>query len=489
MKKKNKRIVRVIALVLAALLLGGVIVSALFAAWAEPAIPERNQCEISLEYLETEQALHIMQRLVYINRSKVPMDRVVFYTAPNMLRRQSALMYEQEDLEALFPEGFTPGGIDLRDVRVDGAAAEYGFQGEDELYLRVACDIAPGARAEFTFDYYLLLSRCGAFTGAGDTDVRLGAFCFVPGVFDAATREFILKKPLPFTRWLYADAADYRVSVSLPDGYALASTGAQDGDHIVAEDAREFALVFGKRYRIIERATESGVRVRVFSPLRGAGLTAERAVRAVEQCEEWFGPYPVNELDIAKTDYPLGALSYPGLILLPETLMGAEGAMALRACVARQLFGLSAYPDPVSDAWLSDSVSRYVAYLMLEADEGRDAFVKAANRDWVPSLQITIPGGLNVSSDASLFNAKNYAVVVLDRGAAVLNELREAMGLQPMLEGLRRFYELRREGRTLTEADFVHCLDEAGGGSWEDFLADWIYNAGDYVNQQIDWYD
>ena len=33
------------------------------------------------------------------------------------------------------------------------------------------------------------------------------------------------------------------------------------------------------------------------------------------------------------------------------------------------------------------------------------------------------------------------------------------------------------------------ALDAASGGDWEDFLTDWVFNVGDYVNQTIDWLD
>ena len=479
--KRHRKIVRIIALVLVVLLVGGVVVGALISALAEET--PRHQYDITMEYLEDEQALQVSQRLIYVNQTGEALDRVVFYAMPNMLRRQSALMYDNEDLAAVFPAGFVPGGIDLKGVRVDGANAEYGFQGEDELYLRVACDLAPGQSAAFEFDYYLLLTRCNAFIGAGDTDVRLTAFCFIPGAWDGDNHEFALKKPLPFTRWLYCDAADYRVKLTLPEQYAVASTGALDGDVLTAENVREFALAFGKRYRVIERTTASGVRVRVFSGRRDAGRVAEDAVRAVEHCEAWFGGYPVKELDIAQSDTPLGPLNAPGLILLPD----GAGEMALRFCVAQQVFGLAAYPEPSADAWLSDSVSNYVAYLMLEADAGREAFLSAINRDWVSALQLTIPGGLTVTSDAGLSTARHYDIVVLRRGAVVLHELRDAMGLDMLLDGLKRFYDMGRAGKVLTEMDFVQCMDAASGRSWEDFLTDWVFNVGDYVNQTIDW--
>lgn len=487
--KNRKKVIQVIAIVLVVLLAGSVVVGALFAAMAEEQTPQRDQYTLSVEYMEEAQALHIEQRLVYYNRNGEPLDRVVFYAAPNMLRRESALMYENDDLEEVFFAGYAPGGIDLRSVAVDGEAADYGFQGEDELYLRVACDIQPGESAAFDFDYYLLLTACGAFVGAGETDVRLGAFYFIPGVYDEIGHVFLVKKPLPHTRWLYSDAADYNVSVQLPEGWMAASTGDAGGDVITAENVREFALCFSKRWRQTRRQTDSGMTVSVYSGRRDAGRIADMAVRAIGHCEDWFGPLPVKAIDICQSGYPLGALNYPGLVLISDELMDDRDGLekAVRFCVAQQVFGLSAYVEPSADAWLSDSVCEYLSYLMLEADRGHDAFLNAINRDWVSDLQLTVPGGLRVTSDASLFSAKTYATVVKTRGAVVFHELREAMGLEGLLNGLAEFRRMGADGHTLTEKELARAMDAATGGSWEDFLTDWVFNVGDYVEQTIDW--
>ena len=498
---RNKKLIKALAIALAVLLAGGVVFSALFSALSEEraeAAPRRNRCALSMEYLADEQALHITQRLNYVNPSKGRLEAVVFACAGNQFRRESALMYESDDLERVFFAGYAPAGVDLVGVTVDGEPAEYGFQGEQETFLRVACDLGPGESCEFRFDYYLLLMRCGAFQGVGDTDARLSAFYFSPGIYDEACGDFILKRPLAHTRWLYADPTDFEATLILPDGYMLAGVGEieREGEkwRVTAENVRELALSFGRRWRVVERETASGVAVRVLSNARGAAArAADLAVDAVERCEDWFGPFPYGRLDIAQSDYPLGALGFPGAIWLSSDLFTSanadEMAHALRFRVAQQYFGQASTAEPVADAWLSDATSEYVSYLLLEASEGRDAFLKAANRAWVPALQQTVPGGLRLTSDAALFNARDYDLVVLQRGAVVFHELREAMGLENLMSGLRKFYEMGLNGHVLTEMDLVAALDAATGESWEAFLTDWAFNVGDYAGQTIDWFE
>ena len=503
----KKKLIRIIAIVLAVLLAGGVVFGALFSALAEQptevGASGRHQYDLTMEYMADEQALHITQRLVYCNGSGRRLDAVVFYAAGNLFRRESTLMYDGDALEKVFFAGYAPAGIDLRSVHCDEKPTDFGFQGEGETYLRVDCAVDPGKRCTFEFDYYLLLMRGGAFQGVGDTDVRLSAFCFVPGVLNAETGQFDMKKPLAFTRWLDCEAGDYRATLALPVGWAACATGgaekASEADgvalwRIAADDVRDFALSFGRRWREETRQSASGVRVRALTNVRGAaGRVLDVAVDAIDRCEVWFGDFPVRTLTFAQSDDPLENQVFTGVVWLPTDLLAAghaDGlAQRIRFAVAQQIFGLSAWVEPSADAWLSDSVCEYVACLLLEAASGRDRFLAYVNRDWVSALQQTVPGGLHITSDAALFDERTYDLVVRQRGAVVMHELRLAMGLDGLVAGLRAFRELGRDGRMLTERDFVNALDAATGESWEAFLTDWLFNVGDYVEQDMTWYE
>ena len=133
----KKKLIRIIAIVLAVLLAGGVVFGALFSSLAEQPTevgnPGRHQYDLTVEYMADEQALHITQRLVYCNNSGRRLDAVVFYAAGNMFRRESTLMYDGDALEQVFFAGYAPAGIDLRSVRCDGKPTGFGFQGRGKL--------------------------------------------------------------------------------------------------------------------------------------------------------------------------------------------------------------------------------------------------------------------------------------------------------------------------------------------------------------------
>lgn len=500
MDNKRNRMVRLIALVLAILLALGAVSAALVTfAYAEEALPKSGyQCELTMEYLGEEQALRISQRLVYLNESGTALDRVVFYAPANVFRRQSALPYDSENLAEAFPAGYLPGGIDLARVLVNGEDCDWGFQGENETYLRVACDLQPGEKSTFEFEYYLLLTRNAAFMGISEDHWRLSNFYFAPA--NLHDGEFVLNGALSFTRYMDVPAMDFKASILLPEKLKLAATGSERialsekglaAWNIEAEDVRDFALVFGNNYREYSDQTASGVQLRL---LTGVKKTADDVMdvlkESIEVCEAWFGPFPFDQIDIVQADYGMDVLGHSACLWLDEDVLKEGGwalAHAVRRFVAQQYFGCSAWARPVSDAWLSDAVSEFIAYLVLEEVQGHDGYLAALNEQIVPALQLTIPGGLTVTSDASLFTAYEYDIVVRSRGAAVFHELYSAMGREDLIEGLRLFY--RKDADVLTEMDLALSFEEASGRSWEKFLTDWLFNIGDYVNQNIDWLD
>ena|GEM_PF-1208336 len=498
-RQENKRFwVRVLAIVLAVLLVGGTIISILVS-MAEEAAPTRDRYVMEMSYLEDEQALHITQRLAFVNRTVEYMDRVLFSAAANVYRRESALPYDEADLLKAFPAGYVPGGMDLVRVEVDGTAAEYGFQGENETTLRVACALAPGQGCEFLFEYYLLLTRNDSLLGKGDTDVRLSSFFPMPGV--PMNGGFVLRAPVSFTRSAETTEADYAVTLTLPAEYLACGTGnvrADDAEGgartwtFEAEGVRDFALSFGRRWREGRDTSESGVTLRVLTNVRGAEKRALVAAGdALRLCEAWLGAFPLDELTVAQSDYAVCPRSFPGVLWISEADIRDDAALksAIRFFVAQQYIGYAAWTEPVTDAWLSDAPCTYLALLMEEALEGHDAFLKALNAVVLDPLNITVPGGLTVTSDARDMSREEYELITIGRGTVVMHEMASAMGSDAFIAAMRLFYEAGLEKDVLEEADLVRAFDAATGGDWEAYLTEWLFNVDDYLAQRVEWYE
>ena len=484
MNKRKKQLARILALLLAVLLVLGTIASIVFGHAHGEETATRDEIALELEFFEEEQALQIRQRLRYTNRTGKHLDRVEFSVYANMFRRVTALMYEADVWQDVFPAGNAPGGVEFSRILVDGRSADWGMMGEEELFLRVACDLADGQTCEFTFEYTLLLTQNAASLGVGAMGWRLRGFYIQPLKYEYG--EFVAPEPLQHANYVYADRADYALTVILPERYLLAGPGeiasVDNGDGtrtwtLAADNIRELCLSVGMRWREYSAETASGTRLRLLANTRDAQKTLDMALETLEVYENWFGPLD-GDVTIAQSDYALGTLSLPGILWANEAAL--SDAMALRGALARQFFGYGAYPMPTEDAWLADSVSAYAACLALKEAEGESAFLEYLNGEILPEAQYTLPGGVEVTSSAAILTAAEYESLILGRGALVMHETCAAMGEETFLAALRLFYQRGLAMDVVGEYDFVDALDDASGGDWEAFLTDWLFNVADY---------
>lgn len=484
MNKRKKQLARILALLLAVLLVLGTIASIVFGHAHGEGTAVRDEIALELEFFEEEQALQIRQRLRYTNRTGKHLDRVEFSVYANMFRRVTALMYEADVWQDVFPAGNAPGGVEFSRILVDGRSADWGMMGEEELFLRVACDLADGQTCEFTFEYTLLLTQNAASLGVGAMGWRLRGFYIQPLKYEYG--EFVAPEPLQHANYVYADRADYALTVTLPERYLLAGPGeitsVDNGDGtrtwtLAADNIRELCLSVGMRWREYSAETSSGTRLRLLANTRDAQKTLDMALETLEVYESWFGPLD-GDVTIAQSDYALGTLSLPGILWANEAAL--SDAMALRGALARQFFGYGAYPMPTEDAWLADSVSAYAACLALKEAEGESAFLEYLNGEILPEAQYTLPGGVEVTSSAAILTAAEYESLILGRGALVMHETCAAMGEETFLAALRLFYQRGLAMDVVGEYDFVDALDDASGGDWEAFLTDWLFNVADY---------
>ena len=484
MNKRKKQLARILALLLAVLLVLGTIASIVFGHAHGEGTAVQDEIALELEFFEEEQALQIRQRLRYTNRTGKHLDRVEFSVYANMFRRVTALMYEADVWQDVFPAGNAPGGVEFSRILVDGRSADWGMMGEEELFLRVACDLADGQTCEFTFEYTLLLTQNAASLGVGAMGWRLRGFYIQPLKYEYG--EFVAPEPLQHANYVYADRADYALTVTLPERYLLAGPGeiasVDNGDGtrtwtLAADNIRELCLSVGMRWREYSAETASGTRLRLLANTRDAQKTLDMALETLEVYENWFGPLD-GDVTIAQSDYALGTLSLPGILWANEAAL--SDAMALRGALARQFFGYGAYPMPTEDAWLADSVSAYAACLALKEAEGESAFLEYLNGEILPEAQYTLPGGVEVTSSAAILTAAEYESLILGRGALVMHETCAAMGEETFLAALRLFYQRGLAMDVVGEYDFVDALDDASGGDWEAFLTDWLFNVADY---------
>lgn len=454
--------------------------------------------QLSMVMLEDSQAFAVTQTVSFENRTGETLKNALFTVYGNVFRRESTLPYDNETLLLAFPDGYAPAGLSFSSVTVNGEAAEWAMQGDNECFLRVACDVGAGEHAEFAFSYTLLLSDNHAFLGADTRDWRLTSFYPALAVWEDG--EFTLNPVTRAGRYAYSERADYTADIYVPQDYDVASAGEllrEDAGNgfirvrVEQKNACDFGVVISRKFHVREGQAASGVQVRAYGQSR-AKLSAARdaAIDALNALEPLLGAYPYDALAIVQAQSATENLTGGVLILRESDWASTDTLRARVTALTAQIFLADVVQvNPGDEAWLIEGVSEYLSLLLTEDSGGEAAFTKALDALVRPALQVTIPGGLSVDSFTNRFTTqREYEIVTRERGAAVMHELRLLMGRDAFLNGIGLYVRENRFARATYRA-FASALSEAFGRDLTDALIHHLYYIDEYAQESLEAYD
>ena len=81
-----------------------------------------------------------------------------------------------------------------------------------------------------------------------------------------------------------------------------------------------------------------------------------------------------------------------------------------------------------------------------------------------------------------------FEIVVVDRGVAVLYLMRQAMGEEIFMQGLREYVRRTWLGRA-TATEFLAAMNEVSDRRWDEYLYGQMHNIDDYVGTGMEWFE
>ena len=210
----------------------------------------------------------------------------------------------------------------------------------------------------------------------------------------------------------------------------------------------------------------------------GAAPSFVRAAEMVDHFTELVGPFPYAKLANVQSATRFGGMENASAIFYSERALAEgrdiEGTVSHE--VAHQWFG-----DAVTEAdwrhlWLSEGFATYFGAHFFEAADGADAFrarMERARRSYLSSTAVDQPVVVPEVDDLfSLLNANNY-----QKGGWVLHMLRDVVGEDAFVRGIREYYRRFAGGTALTD-DFRAVMEEASGADLGWFFDQWLHRPG-----------
>ncbi|HLN54526.1 MAG TPA: M1 family metallopeptidase [Bacteroidales bacterium] len=290
------------------------------------------------------------------------------------------------------------------------------------------------------------------------------------------------------------DKASVSFTITAPDHYSIVANGLLMSETIPAAGLKctkwqenvplpVKVMAFGAAdFAVLDTAKVDGIPVSswVFTENMKEGFyDYSVAVKPLGYYIWNIGDYPYGKLANVQSKTIYGGLENASAIFYAErSVTGkgrAEGLIAHE--IAHQWFGDNVTENDWHHVWLSEGFATYLTSMYFEHTRGEEALkndldstrsrlIRYYRKNRKPVIDTTETDLMN------LLNMNTY-----QKGAWVLHMLRNDIGDDAFMKGLRLFYERYSNSNVLTE-DFKNVIEEVSGKQLDGFFHQWLLTPG-----------
>jgi aminopeptidase N len=282
------------------------------------------------------------------------------------------------------------------------------------------------------------------------------------------------------------------LTIRVPQGMRVFSSGSTGAPHSVTlstgKPGDEFDFKWDKpgfpgtviagRYLAPVSVGSGNVKVYVtVSHQQAASQLAETAQKEFDFFTDDFGEPESSHLNVIELpDDTLPAVYAPEMAAIMGARVGDKSSVRLLAnTIAHQWWGLEVSPRTLSDAWITNGMSRYGELMYLENESGRNA-LKAALEDVSAGALAydTIP--LSSAGRMDPFSPE-FQSMTLEKGAMIFHMLRGEVGDAMFLNILKGALSQYTD-KSLRAEDFERVAEAQSQKELTPFFAQWIDGTG-----------
>jgi hypothetical protein len=463
-----------------------------------------NKYDIEVEFDPDAKRLICSQRVNYINKTGKSLTHLYFHLYPNAYKYENKPVFEKSDMVRAYPNGFSPGYLNLHKVLAAGKEVEYIIDGYSDNILMIILneDLNTGDALNIEMEYTVQLPNCLGRFGYGDNMYKIVNWYPIACVYDE--KGWNLDPYYAVGDPFYSDAANYRVSIYAPADYTIAATGEhvskkEKGDfslwEIYAPAVRDFAWMAGNTFQTVTRkAGRTTVTSYYYTPESGE-KALDYAAESLAIFNDIFGEYPYSRFEVVESDFYIGGMEYPNLIMLDHSLYEDDSSylelIAVHETAHQWWYGLVG-SNQIQDAWIDEGLTEYSTILyygqrygpdkekeMYESIMGKgkyrmlslllDIYRDAAN-DFSNGIDETIHRPVYEFSDWKI-----YDLLVYGKGAMLFHSLREELGDELFFKGLQRYFQ-EFIFKNVKKSDLINAFNKISNDNWDEFFDRWLYD-------------
>lgn len=444
--------------------------------------------EIIAEYVPENNMLTGALKVTFENPTDNEMDVLKFQLYPNAYRKGALCSpIRAADKELAYPKGESYGEMVISSVN---GGKNWEIMGEDQniLYVFLEKPLYPTEKVVLDIGFTTKFAFVNHRTGVTDSVVNLGNFfpvlCGIKNGGFYETLYYSLGDPF------YLDAADYKLTLTLPKEYTVASTGEQKEERMLeskkvhtmyATNVRDFAVALSKKYRFVTDMVGGKTLFYYYYRDKEPSKTFSVMKEAFSYFEKTFGTYPYPVCTLAETSLCTNGVAYPAFLFLSETVEGEKRIETVVHSMAHQWWGCVVGSDQIENAWQDEGLAAYSTLLFYEANEKyekkREELVTAALKEYRSYYDVygSVLGRTDTNMQRHLkdyVNEYEYRCLAYHKGLIMLDTLRKSVGDHKFFLGLKKYYVENRYAQATPE-HLIAAFERVGldvRGFFESFL-------------------
>lgn len=470
-----------------AIVSGGVL--GVFNQYAQKA--ELTRYEIYAEFHAEEKVITATQKLTYTNTLDKALTNLYLHIYPNAFKEKSTAPFEAEDMDNVYYNGFSPGWMEIKEIKLDNKRVSYKIMGDASTILRITpkAKIEPGEAVQLFIEFKVKLPNVLGRMGYGENTVNITNWYPIMSVFDE--EGWHLDPYYPIGDPFYSDVAVYEMLFSAPEDYILASTGnvlkeKKKKDKISysirAENVRNFAIILSKDFQV-DKGEVDGIKVLSYT-LEGekSEEALQFSVDATKIFNRLFGKYPYEQISVVSSDFFLGGMEYPNLVMISEDLYEMREDFPLEYVIAHEIahqwwYGVVGNNE-IKEPWLDEALTEYATLMYFEEKYGHhikeQIFEKMIKAQYNNYIDFEPDKGEGILRSLREFNnSEEYSSIVYSKGAIFLSELRKEMGDEAFISALREYYR-RFMFKNATTRDFYEVCSGMTEKELKPIFYEWL---------------
>ncbi len=446
-----------------------------------------NTYMIDVTFDDKTMQLEGSQTLLYTNHENIDIENIYFHLYPNAYRYESNLPIPSNEITRAYPDGFSEGYIDIKEVKVNKETVFHSTQKEDVILLvELNKPIKPNRTIKITIKYIVQIPPSRHRFGYGDNSINLTTWYPILCVYDQDGWNIAPYYPIgdPF----YSDISNYEVKITLPKQYVIAHTGSLIQEKINCErvqyiisapKVRDFAWFLSETYEVIENVVD-GITIKSYHYSPNGIEALAIATKALKTYNELFGKYPYKTLSIAESDFYIGGMEYPQIIQIDSNAyfngysteqIWLEYLIAHE--VAHQWWYAVVGNNQIKEPWLDEGLTEYTTILYFEKNSGiekRDMIIDFFIKSNIGQFEKNDYNSKIINSSINEFRDwQEYSAVIYSRGAMIHHDLRNQLGDKAYFKLLKKYYK-EYKFRHATIEKFIKMANETSKEDLQSFF-------------------